>query len=225
MLIGQILENRKLASRGVLAVTACLVCTLFSTTSVHAQDEELEEGVNGDTIMLFDFRSSEQLWRNIDDVVMGGVSSSHMRIENDLAVFQGELSLENNGGFASIRSDRLSPDLADYDGVRVRVRGDGKKYQLRIRTSTAFDGPSYQIAFATTKNVWTEIDLDFSDFAAAFRGRQLPNHPALDPAEIVTLGFLIANKQAGTFRLEIESISAYRGEAEMTTIIPEGTQS
>lgn len=160
---------------------------------------------------LFDFRVPDEAWRNVDDSVMGGVSSSRMRIEDDVAVFEGELSLQNNGGFASVRSDLLDKDLTGFEGVRLRVKGDGKRYQLRIRTDRAFDGPSHQMTFETKKDVWIEVDLPFPKFFAAFRGRQLPDHPPIDAAKIKTMGFLIADKQEGDFRLEIDWVKAYRG--------------
>jgi len=164
--------------------------------------------------LIVDFGSESTPWRNIDDVVMGGVSSSRMRIDGDVAVFEGNLSLENNGGFASVRSEVLEQDLAGYEGCRLRVKGDGKKYQLRIRTDSAFDGPSYQMTFETTKDVWMEVDLPFSKFVAAYRGRQLPNHPPVDAAKISTMGFLIADKQQGNFRLVIDWVQAYRVSGE-----------
>ena len=157
---------------------------------------------------IVDFGPESGVWRNIDDVVMGGVSSSGMRIEGDVAVFSGTLYLENNGGFASVRSDALEVNLEGHLGIRLRVKGDGKTYQFRIRTNAAFDGPSYQMTFETEHDVWTEVDLPFSEFVAAFRGRELPNHPPIDAGEITTVGFLIADKQEGDFRLEIDWIKA-----------------
>ena len=52
--------------------------------------------------MIVDFRTATDSWRNIDDVVMGGLSSSEMVIEDGVAVFRGDVSLDNNGGFASV---------------------------------------------------------------------------------------------------------------------------
>lgn len=158
---------------------------------------------------VVDFGPATSPWRDVDDVVMGGVSSSDMRIDGDVAVFAGELSLENNGGFASVRSGVIDADLTGYDGVRLRVKGDGNRYQFRIRTNANFDGPSYQKSFATTRGTWMEIELPFAEFFAAFRGRELPNEPPLDAAEIATAGILIADKQEGPFRLEIDWIKAY----------------
>ena len=140
--------------------------------------------VNSDTSLttVVDFDSGATAWRSVDDSVMGGVSASRMRIDGDVAVFEGELSLENNGGFASVRSGPLRTDLTGSAGVRVRVLGDGNKYQLRIRTDGAFDGPSYQITFHTKAEKWMEVDLPYSEFIAAFRGRRIPGHPPIDPS-------------------------------------------
>ncbi len=167
-------------------------------------------------LTIVDFGLEATPWRNIDDVVMGGVSSSRMRLEEDVAVFEGRLSLENNGGFASVRSDVLSQDLAGYTGVRVRVKGDGRTYQFRIHTAATTDSTSYQMSFETEQDNWLEADLPFSGFIAGFRGRPLPNHPPIDPAKITTLGLLVADRQQGDFRLEIDWVRAYRmpGEEE-----------
>jgi len=159
--------------------------------------------------VLFDFAADENAWRSINDGVMGGISSGRMRMLETTAVFEGNLSLENNGGFASVRSGALDSDLDGFTGFRVRIRGDGKRYQFRAHTSGAFDGPSYLCTFDTRKDEWQEIALPFSKFEASFRGRALPDFPALKPDEIVTLGILIANEQEGDFHLELDWIRAY----------------
>lgn len=161
----------------------------------------------GAHVMIFDFRPGGEPWRSIDDVVMGGVSSSEMSIEHGFAAFHGELSLENNGGFASVRSEPRNHDLSAFDGLVLRVRGDGKRYKVRLRTTASFDGPSYQATIQPAPGDWQEVRIPFDDFAPVFRGRRLPDHPPLDPAQVKTVGLLIADKQAGAFRLEIEWIA------------------
>jgi monofunctional biosynthetic peptidoglycan transglycosylase len=190
---------------------------LLLSNAITAQEGKEENIPQMQTLVLFDFSKSDKSWSNIDDTVMGGVSSSRMRVQEGSAVFEGEVSLENNGGFASVRSGRITRELSGYEGVRLRVKGDGKKYQFRIRTTTAYDGPSYQATFQAEKGAWVEIDLPFAGFAAAFRGRPLPDYPALDPEKIATMGFLIAEKQAGPFHLEIGWIKAYRIDDSVAT--------
>lgn len=169
-------------------------------------------GETHSTISIVDFGRDTSVWRSVDDVVMGGVSSSRMRTVGDAAVFEGTLSLENNGGFASVRSERLQADLTGCEGVRIRVRGDGNRYQFRIRSNAALDGPSHQLTFETRADEWFEVELPFSMFTAAYRGRPLPDYPPIDAGEIATVGFLIADKQEGEFRLEIDWVKAYRHE-------------
>lgn len=160
--------------------------------------------------MIFDFADGAEPWPSIDDVVMGGVSRSEMVLADGTAVFQGRLSLENNGGFASIRSRAGEHDLDGFDGLLVHVRGDGRTYGFRLRTTASFDGVSYQAELPTERDARTEVRLPFSSFIPVYRGRRVDDHPALDPAEIKTFGIILADKNPGPFRLEIDSIAAYR---------------
>ena len=212
--------------RGVRGLAASIVVALLVSGSVHAYEKtDPEIPAMVDTIDLFEFRFPEEPWTNIDDVVMGGVSSSRMRFEDACAIFEGELSLENNGGFASVRSKGVQADLDDFAGIRLRINGDGNTYQLRIRTNANYDGPSYQVTFETRSEEWTEIDLPFADFKASFRGRSLPDYPKLDPSKISTFGILITDKQEGPFKLNIDRIKAYRVDAGIAATTLEGAQS
>ncbi len=159
---------------------------------------------------LFDFEDGAAPWPSIDDVVMGGVSRSEMALDGGTAVFRGRLSLENNGGFASVRSRPKAWDLAGFEGLVLRVRGDGRTYGFRLRTSRSFDGVSYQASFTAPEGRWQEVRLPFDGFEPVFRGRRVPGYPTLEPAEIQTFGLILADKNPGSFRLEIDHISAYR---------------
>ena len=158
---------------------------------------------------VFDFSAGDEAWRSIDDTVMGGRSASEMRIEEGRAVFAGNVSLENGGGFASVRSRPDDHDLSSYRGVLIRVRGDGKAYGLRIRTDRGFDGVNYQAPLVTGDGEWEVIQITFDDFQPVFRGQPVPGHAALNPASIKSFGLIISRKQEGLFRLEIDWIRAY----------------
>jgi monofunctional biosynthetic peptidoglycan transglycosylase len=194
--------SAKTAVRSVLVVVG-----LWSSGA--GLDAGLAINTGGTPEMIIDFQARTEPWRNIDDVVMGGLSSSEMVIEDGVAVFRGDVSLDNYGGFASVRSESAEHDLSAFDGLVLRVRGDGKRYKVRLRTTGAFDGPSYQTTIEPAPGEWQEIAIPFRDFEAVFRGRRLPDHPPLDPGEVKTFGLLIADKQAGPFRLEIEWIGGY----------------
>jgi hypothetical protein len=162
---------------------------------------------------LFDFGDTAEAraWAIINDGVMGGRSESTLEILPDsTGRFSGHVSLENNGGFASARTQPRDFDLDGYDGLQIRVQGDGRRYQFRIRTDARFDGIAYKQEFTASPEDWQVIDLPFEEFRASFRGRPVPPADPLDPAQIRQLGFLIADKKEGSFALQIDWIRAYR---------------
>ncbi len=161
---------------------------------------------------LFDFhtRTDAAAWQVVNDDVMGGVSTCSFTVTNDVAVFRGEVSLENNGGFASVRSLPARHDLAGCDTFVIRVRGDGHRYKFTARTDPSFDSAIYQIVFPTKKGEWEEHRLPMKDFVPTFRGSVLSGEPPLDPAKVTSVGFLISDKQAGAFRLEVAWIKTLK---------------
>jgi len=174
------------------------------------------------SMRIIDFAHGAPVWRSIDDVVMGGASSSVMSIENGVAVFRGIVSLENNGGFASGRSPSGDFDLSPFDGIAVRLRGDGKRYAIRLRTAATFDGVSYQVKLQPAAGQWQDFFLPFSQFEPVFRGRKLENHPPLEPAKVTAFGLLIADRQEGPFRLELAWIEgAFLRDQGRETVQPE----
>ncbi len=164
-------------------------------------------------VMLFDFSAATNAnsWQMVNDDVMGGVSTSSFSVSNRVAVFRGEVSLENNGGFASVRSASVRQNLGGFDAFIVRARGDGKRYKFTVRTETGFDTPLYQCAFTTKRGEWEEHRLPFKEFVATFRGRVLTDVPPLNPAGVVSVGLLISDKQEGSFKLELAWIKASAG--------------
>ena len=160
--------------------------------------------------ILFDFQTATNTaaWQVVNDDVMGGVSTSSIRLTNGAAVFQGEVSLETNGGFASVRSLPARYDLAGCDTFVIRVRGDGRRYKFTARTDRSFDSAIYQTVFTTKKGEWAEHRLPLKQFVPTFRGRVLAGSPPLNLAQVTSVGFLISDKQAGPFRLEIVWIKA-----------------
>lgn len=163
-------------------------------------------------LILFDFSSEceSNQWRVVDDVVMGGRSDGHFTIsEEGHGLYHGNVSLENNGGFSSLRHRFETKDVSDYTKVILRVKGDGSRYQFRIKTSQR-DYYSY-INYFETNGKWQELELSLKDFYPAFRGRTLnldnyltdSENPELKMEEIA---FLIGNKKAQSFRLEIDWI-------------------
>jgi len=154
----------------------------------------------------FDFKN-QHFWRIINDGVMGGISTSQMELlPNEKGQFSGFVSLENNGGFASIRRLLINKPTTSFTKVKIRVKGDGKKYKFRMRNSNRFDGMAYSKTFETTSDKWIEINLPIKNFDATFRGRIYSDYPKLVPEDLRQVGFLIADKQEGKFYLEVDWI-------------------
>jgi monofunctional biosynthetic peptidoglycan transglycosylase len=170
--------------------------------------------------LVVDFaRTQPSSWRAVNDGVMGGLSQSRLRgTDAGTAVFMGVVSLENNGGFASVRTLLGEVDLSEYDGLAVRVLGDGKRYRLRLRTVDRFDGIAYQATFDTAEDVWQVVEIPFTSFLPTYRGQTPRDAPPLDISKIRQIGFMIADKQDGRFRLEIAWVRARKaatgGEAD-----------
>ncbi|MFP4137628.1 MAG: CIA30 family protein [Halomonas sp.] len=154
---------------------------------------------------LIDFRHADEAarWRAINDDVMGGVSRGGLHGEGGVGVFSGETSLENNGGFASVRREPEAMDLGTAEGVVLRVRGDGRDYQLRLYTDQLPRGAAYRASFHPGAGEWQRVELPWQEFEAMFRGRQLPGVAPLDPSRIAQLGLMIVDRRAGPFRLEV----------------------
>jgi len=161
---------------------------------------------------LMDFSDGDKTkWSVVNDGVMGGISQSRIqRTSRETAVFAGVLSLENNGGFASVRAVVGPLDLSSYAGIEIRVRGDGRSYQLRLRTNDRFDGAAYRAHFETHTGEWVTARIPFDQFVPTFRGRTLSDAPALEPSRIHQIGFLLADKTPGPFSLEIDFVRAFK---------------
>jgi hypothetical protein len=194
-------HGRKLVlrlSRGVLMTTL-----LASGSGSTAED----------SLLLADFPASakELAWRVVNDGVMGGRSVGGFRLEERSLVFTGTTNTDG-GGFSSIRSGTRAFDLGPYEGIRLRLRGDGRTYTFRLTTSDTRSGPrqtSYWADFGTGGDDWEVIDVPFRRFRPRQRGRWLEG-PELDRRAIDSLGLMIYDKQDGAFHLEVDWIRAYR---------------
>lgn len=186
---------------------------LEPTTRSSAIEEttmEINQAIEPKTVFNFDENGPKGQWVLVNDTVMGGVSQSGLVGTPDgTALFSGVLSLENNGGFASVRSMPKVTPLGEYSGIELLVRGDGSRYQLRLRTDGNLDGVAYRASFDTVAEEWLLVRLPFSDFVPTFRGRVPVNHPQLDADQIKSFGLMITDKQAGRFSLEMAWIRAY----------------
>lgn len=188
----------------------------FNSLLPAIETESKNESVNEPTeISIIDFiTTSPAVWQIVNDNVMGGLSRSRVdRHSEGFAVFSGSVSLRNNGGFASMRTQaQRSADLSGFEGFSVRVLGDGKVYSLRVKTVK--DGRitwyAFEASFATVAGEWQTHHLSFSDFRPVYRGSAVQGTPQLNADAVIELGFMIKEKQEGPFSLGIRSVNVYR---------------
>ncbi len=158
----------------------------------------------GSSMVLFDFNKNSDLsdWQVVDDVVMGGRSSGHFSLnEEGHAVFEGEVSLANNGGFSSVDYNFKELQTSDYSKVVIRLKGDGKKYQFRVKADEYY---SYAAEFGTSGE-WEEIEIPFKEMYPTYRGRNL-DKPNYDGESMNRVTLLIGNKKEQNFKLLIDKI-------------------
>ncbi len=177
------------------------------TFSTHSRDgAETEAGR-----LLTDFASerTDLGWFVVNDNVMGG------RSEGDFTVAQGELYFSGStntrgGGFSSIRTGAMQLDLSDSEGIRLRVKGDGRRYTWRLTTNARWWGRqiSYWAEFETEEGAWSTVDIPFSRFVPQFRGARLDG-PPLDTTQITGMGLMIYDNRDGPFELRMTSVHAY----------------
>jgi monofunctional biosynthetic peptidoglycan transglycosylase len=177
----------------------CLCALGISFLSLHADQKPLID---------FETEKERPIGEITNDGVMGGLSKGHLkRHEKGSITFSGTLSLENNGGFSLWRIAEGKWDLSASQGLKVRVKGDGRTYKIRLSTDERyrFGRVSFQADLPTTKGTWTDITIPFSDLKASWRGRDLSNK--FDPAKIRDIGIILSDKNPGTFEIEVASIS------------------
>ncbi len=163
--------------------------------------------VLGKDTELYNFTANNAAndWYVVNDGVMGGISQSRFTINAEgHGVFKGSVSIENNGGFASVQHRFAPIEVKPKNKVRIRLKGDGKNYQFRIKGSLQ-DYYSYIYTFETTGD-WQEVVIPLKDMYPSFRGRRL-DAPNFDRNSIAQLTFLIANKRNEDFQLLLDRIN------------------
>jgi hypothetical protein len=182
-------------------ILAGVVATWFSISVLYAQPVK------------------ELSWRIVNDTVMGGISTSSITSLEHGFRFSGLLSLENNGGFVSVRSTNLENVEPEVNEVVIRVEGDGRTYYLDLRGVSRMNAFSYRASFETVAGEMTSIHLPLRDFVATRFGRRLPQLPGIRATDIRSVGFTLADGKSGPFRLDVQDIQFVQGEVEADQII------
>ncbi|MDT9179602.1 MAG: CIA30 family protein [Limnospira sp. PMC 1291.21] len=180
--------------------------------------------------ILFDFTKPDAelkaTWGALDDVVMGGVSESSLRLIGDAALFTGNVSTANSGGFVSVRTRNFEPplDLSEFAGIELRVKGDGKRYKFIARSDEKWDSIGYCYSFDTVYNIPMTIRIPFEQLIPVFRAKTLKDNPGFNSKSVYAFQLMLSKFEydgelnpkfeAGMFQLQIESIKAYGNAAK-----------
>jgi len=161
-------------------------------------------------VPLFDFITDQRLrgWYVVTDGVMGGSSrGSVVQGKGKYAVFSGNVS--GSGGFVSLWSRDAALDLSKFDGLAIRLRGDGKTYRLAMKNGRGVDVIQYMGRITPPRSGWSVLRVRFDEMVPMFRGEILKVAPRINPGQTMAVGVMIADGQEGSFELMIERISAY----------------
>jgi len=206
-----------LRMKSLIIVTAVLL-GVFSHLPTFAEEKEKPWAWRGQTLTEFGTSETNGMkWQVVNDGVMGGLSKGSFAVSDEgILKFAGTLSLENNGGFSSIRSSAVDFNLSNDLGILLKVKGDGRTYSMRLESTATFRGMpvSFSGEFSTQAGEWQQVKIPFSEFKGGWRGRDLPDE-VLDPSVIREAGLLIGDKKAGPFSLEVDYIRTYgKGQGE-----------
>lgn len=171
---------------------------LFFTTSLMAQSLTFDFGFSCDSC---------NDWFVVLDGVMGGRSEGNIERFDQSIVFRGSISLENNGGFASLRTPYQEFDLSNYKTVTIRYRSTGQDFALSMNKYKRFWRPNYKTNLPVTNGDWVTLTCNLVDFETYRLGDKLAGHPDQDDlASIIRLGLISNTKAATNFELEVDKI-------------------
>lgn len=210
-------DQRRLRARTGLAIT-CLAVVLGSSAGLIARADEpptvpgapapSAPPVGPAVLVDLGDPAAVATWTTVNDPVMGGRSTSTVAFGDGGLVFSGNISLDNNGGFASARGP-VDPEIGRRaDGatsLRVRALGDGKTYVVKVETGQPW---SYIQRFSTEAGARRTYDLPVGGFQSVGMFLDPVPAPPLDPSTINRVGIYILDKQEGPFKLVVSAIDA-----------------
>lgn len=198
-------------------------------------------------VAVYDFTSSGNdaatfptVWGALNDVVMGGSSEGAGSIvtvpdaNGGTCAKLGGVVEGQSGGFVSMRTRNYERplDLSAYDGVRLKVRGDGNRFKLIVYDEDDWWGNiAFHAAFDTVEGEWWTVDLPFADFKPVRRGEAVPvgspDRRSIRPSSVRSMqvmlskflygmGDLNPTFASGPFYLEVSKVSAYKGDGGAT---------
>ena len=146
-------------------------------------------------------------WQVILDGVMGGRSQGDALLKENSLYLKGKVSLENNGGFVSLKGPFKSIDLSSFKTLKIRLKSTGIAFAVTLETDRAFYRPYFKQAIQVESNDWEIISLDINDFLKYRMGRFNNDQITVDDLKrVLRIGFISNEKKAGNFEFEVDYI-------------------
>lgn len=165
-----------------------LLAAIIMNTSLKQNQENI--------LLNSSIMQTEKQWRIVNDGVMGGLSSSKVFVNDDnKIIFRGNVSLENNGGFASLRSPVKDYNFENFSGIEIKIKGDGKRYSVSMKETTYFNGYFYTSSFETKKNEWIVVQIPVDEFKLYYFGKETNSNKKLPLNNIKEISLLIGDTQ------------------------------
>ncbi|MEM6347356.1 MAG: CIA30 family protein [Bacteroidota bacterium] len=144
-------------------------------------------------------------WQTLNDGVMGGLSKGQIDLSPNALKFFGEVSLDNYGGFTSVKSPFGQYDLSDAKKLTIRYKTEGQRISISLENSDAFYKPYYKLLLPDTKGKWVVTEANISDFKEYNLGQETAIPISDDFLKGVRrIGFITSEKRAGRFVVEID---------------------
>lgn len=156
----------------------------------------------------FGKESGGQDWWVLNDGVMGGLSQGAIQFTDESLLFKGKVSLENNGGFASIRSPFQAIDLSTTEMIEIRYRATGQSFALTLAKDRRYYIPNYKHSLPETAGEWKTVQMPLKNFKEHQVGRPTGNF--LTPElrnQIIRMGLITNDKRASDFELEVDYLT------------------
>ena len=178
------------------AAMLIMSCAQSSSTAMSTENKHIDFG-----------SSMVEPWRSINDGVMGGLSEGEIAWKDTVMLWSGQTSLENNGGFASIRGPWEHHDLRAMNRAIIRCRGNGGPFKMTLETSQRWWMPYAYTSFNPNDD-WQDVVIDVEDFSwsQAQMGDLRNVAPSQELGDVLRIGLMKYDGTAQPFELEVASI-------------------
>jgi len=171
----------------------------------------------GDTLWKPGQQQNTFTFAPLDDVVMGGASSSGF--DDATGKWTGQVTEANNGGFVGIRSTpNLQLDMSNCKGLELKLRSNKqKRLKVAVRDNTEFNG----ITWASSVNLknGSAVRVPFATQVPTVFAKTVDDSPAFRKVQVTAVqlvyskfeydGKLNPKFEAGDVDIQIEEIKAY----------------